>query len=187
MKNIRLKTDRHGKIIYLHRRLEKVSALCKERRIESLKNVTVNIPDDIHRLFSLDIAVDGLHVFMGYVTDAVASYTGQPSHVKGPILTFASLDAFVFTMVSRVSLNERDITNGHRQKVFHDTSGNLLSNAVNQLVGTLTTCVPTWTPYDFEPVVSRRNSQVSVSTDPESTMKVHYFQTGRQLLAVKAN
>lgn len=82
VKNKPLKTDENRKLTFIHWILEKIFALCKEGRIESVKDAIFNIAHDRHHLFSQDIVINVLCVFPGCVPGVEAPLTGQHSYVE---------------------------------------------------------------------------------------------------------
>lgn len=149
-----------------------------------MNDATVHIPHDNYRLFSHDIAIEVLHVFMGYVPNVEASLKGQPSYGEGFILVLARLYAVIFIILSCMSDNWRDTTGGHCQRLSLDIFTLALLTAI-KIIEIIAGYVQKWAQLDFEPAVWRGNSEVYIGSDLEATNKVHSPRTAYQLLAVK--
>lgn len=143
-----LKMDEQEKIIYSHWRLNKVPALCNEGPIESASDITISISHGQHMQFLQRYFHRGSARVHGICDWCGSILTGRTGYVKCFILTLAKSDVFIFTILFYVRKSWRNPVNGHRQKLFHDTSAYALDKPVSKLIRTIATCVPKWAPVD---------------------------------------
>lgn len=78
---------------------------------------------------------------MGCAPNVEGSLMAQLSYVEGYIFMLASLDVFIFSIISCSSSERRDRNNFPCQELLHDIFALALPKAVPQLIGKIATCV----------------------------------------------
>lgn len=84
-----LKTDEDGNVLFSHWRMKTLSSLFIDDLIGSVNDATVNIFQDIDRLFLRNYALEVLHAFIRYVLVAEADPVRLLGYVESSIVTLA--------------------------------------------------------------------------------------------------